>query len=162
MKQIAFILIFSLGFIGICSSQSARDSVVMQKAFFGGYNFIYHGEMLKIKHVVNLMEPNAAAYKQMKSARANNSVANVLGAAGGFLVGWTLGDLAGGEDPNYTVMGVGGALIVASIPFSVVTVKKSREAVATWNSGLSTSSLRPRGELKLGMTGFGLGLTYRF
>lgn len=162
MKQIAFILIFSLGFIGICSSQSARDSVVMQKAFFGGYNFIYHGEMLKIKHVVNLMEPNAAAYKQMKSARANNSVANVLGAAGGFCVGWVLGDLSSGEDPNYALLGAGGGLIVASIPFSISSVKKSREAVATWNSGLSTSSLRPRGELKLGMTGFGLGLTYRF
>lgn len=162
MKQIAFILIFSLGFIGICSSQSARDSVVMQKAPFGGYNFIYRGEALKIKHVVNVMQPNAAAHKQMKLAKSDNSIANVLGAAGGFCVGWVLGDLVSSEDPSYELLGVGSGLLVASIPFSISAIKKSREAVATWNSGLGTSSLRPRGELKLGMTGLGLGLTYRF
>jgi hypothetical protein len=108
------------------------------------------------------MDLNETAQKQMRLAKVNNDIANVLSVAGGFMVGWTLGDLASAEDPNYTVMAVGGGLIVAAIPFSVSAVKKSKQAVDTWNSGLRTSSLPVKSELRFGMTSTGLGLTFRF
>ncbi|MFN8863424.1 MAG: hypothetical protein ACK5W1_03850 [Flavobacteriales bacterium] len=157
---IAFALI--LGFTVPCCAQSPADSITMQKGFLGGYNFIYRGEILKVRQVVNVMDLNETAQKQMRLAKVNNDIANVLSVAGGFMVGWTLGDLASAEDPNYTVMAVGGGLIVAAIPFSVSAVKKSNQAVDTWNSGLRTSSLPVKSELRFGMTSTGLGLTFRF
>lgn len=151
-----------MGMTSLLLAQSAADSITMKKAPLGGYQFIYRGDNLRTKEVVQVMDLNKTACVQMKSARTSNSIANDLSFAGSFMVGWTLGDLAGGRDPNYAVMALGGGLIVTSIPFTVSAVKKSKKAVHTWNSGLSTSSLPPARELDFTMRGLGVGLVYRF
>jgi len=58
--------------------------------------------------------------------------------------------------------GIGAGLIVVSIPISQSFNKKAKQAVDTYNGGLQTSSFWDKNELKLTMTGNGIGLTLNF
>ena len=58
--------------------------------------------------------------------------------------------------------GIGVGLIVVSIPISKSFNKKAKQAVEIYNGGLQTSSFWYKNELKLSMTGNGIGLTLNF
>tara|TARA_B100000795_G_C22574625_1_gene351416 strand:+ start:408 stop:650 length:243 start_codon:yes stop_codon:yes gene_type:complete len=61
------------------------------KKVFGGYQFYKGDKLLKINQLVNTMKPNEQAYKQMKSAQSTYTMAMIFDYAGGFMVGWPLG-----------------------------------------------------------------------
>jgi len=161
MKRIVITLLLLAGIVTLSLGQSPNDSITMKRVF-GGHQFIYRGSQLEVKQLLDVMKLNEVAHKQIKSAKTNDAVSNVISSAGAFMVGWTLGDLAWGRDPNNAVLGVGVGLIAVSIPFSIISTKKAKQAVATWNNGLRTSSQPVKSELKLSMTGNGFGLTFRF
>ena len=68
-----------------------------------------------MKQVATIMEPNAEAYKQIQSARSSNTMAGVLGAIGGAMIGWNLGEALAGGDPNWALSAVGGAIVLVTI-----------------------------------------------
>jgi hypothetical protein len=51
-----------------------------------------------------------------KKARTNNVLSNIPGAAGGFLVGFELRYMLGGQEINWSVFGAGIVLVGFSIP----------------------------------------------
>lgn len=161
MKRIAIILFLLTVSLTFTFGQTVQDSITIKKVF-GGYMF-YKGERrLTMNQLVGTMKTNEVAYKQIKSAQSNNLLATIIGGAGGFMVGYTVGTALGGGDPNWAVAGVGAGLIVVSIPISQNFNKKAKQAVDTYNAGLQPIAFRYKKELKFSVTGHGVGLTLRF
>lgn len=161
MKRIAIIMILLTVVCSFTNGQSSTDSISMKK-IFGGYQFYQGDKRLNMFQLVNTMKPNDQAYQQMKAAQATNTLATIIGGVGGFMVGWPIGTAIGGGEPNWTMAGIGAGLIVVSIPITQSFNKKAKQAVETYNGGLQTSSFWDKNELKLSLTGSGIGLTLNF
>jgi len=144
------------------SLNAQSDSpVVMEKKPLGGYVFSQHGERLRVKEVVDIMESNTAVYDQMKRAQTNYGWATVVGGAGGFLIGWPLGTALGGGDPEWGMLAAGAVLVGVSIPITSKFVRQSQTAIALYNEGIgATEPTRP--SMQLLVQGNGLGLRWQF
>lgn len=162
MKLIILLSVFLFGTHASYFSQNSRDSIRMEPAGLGGFHFYQGNEMLTIGELTDLMSPNELAYKEMKSARSNNSISNVLGFSGGLLIGFSIGGLIGGGDVNLPILAAGGALIVAGIPFSSAAVKRSRKAIEIWNGGLRSTSSSTKTEIRFTALGSGVGVVFTF
>jgi hypothetical protein len=141
-------------------AQAKDKSMTMKNGFFG-WQFYQNDQKLKMPEVVKMMESNPQASTYIKSARTNNTWSSVIGTIGGFMVGYPLGQAAGGGTANWTLAGIGGGLIVAAIPFSIKANKQAKNAVAAYNEGLKSTSLR-KTEFEFGFTDNGVGLTVHF
>jgi hypothetical protein len=161
MRKIAIILTLLAVSMSFTFGQTASDSISMKKVF-GGYQFYQGEQRLNVNQLVNTMKPNNQAYQQIKSAQSTYTLATIIGGVGGFMVGWPIGTALGGGEPNWTMAGIGAGLIVVSIPISQSFNKKAKQAVETYNGGLQTSSFWDKNELKLSLTGNGIGLTLNF
>ncbi len=111
------------------------DSIEIRKAF-GGYQLYHEGKQLKSKELKDLLKPNEQAYKQFKSSRSSNTIATVLGYAGGFMIGWPLGTAIGGGKPNWILAGVGAGLVAVAIPISIGSNRKLKRSVGIYNATL--------------------------
>lgn len=161
MKRFAIIMTMLTVSLTLSFGQAVNDSISMKKVF-GGYQFYQGNKRLNMNKLVNTMQPNEVAYKEIKSAQSTYTIATIFGVAGGFMVGWPIGTALGGGDPNWTMAGIGAGLIVVSIPISQKFNKQAKHAVDTYNSGLKTSSFWDKSELELSMSGNGIGLKLRF
>ena len=139
---------------------SATDTIQMKKTF-GGYQYLQNGSTLKYRELENILRSNELAYSQIKSSRSSRTLATILGAAGGFMIGWPIGTAIGGGDANWTLAAIGAGAAAASIPFSISANRKIKNAVHTYNSGYKSSSLQ-KAQLNLQLSGSGVGLAYRF
>jgi hypothetical protein len=81
------------------SAQAGGDSIKMKKVL-GGYQFFQHHKFLKMGPLVKTLESNREAYKHIMSAQTANTLGSIIGGAGGFMVGWTLGTTIGGGEPT--------------------------------------------------------------
>lgn len=142
-------------------AQGSRDSIKTKKVF-GGYQFTQRKNPLKMKELVTMMKPNEAAYREIKGAQSNSTVATIIGGVGGFLIGYTLGTAVTGRDANWTVAAAGGGLIVVSIPFTIAANRHARRAVDLYNSGLRNSGFLDRTVWRFGASGNAVGLTLSF
>lgn len=135
----SFLILLTMS-VSMSFAQSSGDSITMKKVF-GGYEFYQSDKRLSMKQLVN---------------------ASIVGFVGGFKVGWPLGSAMAGGEPNWTIAGIDAGLIVVSIPISKSANNKAKLAVDAYNGGIQTSSFWDNRELKLSMTGNGIGLTLNF
>lgn len=161
MKKIVIILTLLTMSLTFTLGQTVNDSISAKKVF-GGYQFSQGGKRLKVNQLVNAMKPNEQAYNKIKSAKSTYTLATIIGGAGGFMVGYTIGTAIGGGDPNWVMAEIGAGLIVVSIPITLSYNKKAKEAVDTFNDGFKTSSYWNKSELKMTLTGNDIGFTLRF
>ena len=161
MRKIAIIITLLTVAYSFTYGQVSTDSITMKKVT-GGYQFYQGDKILNMSQLVNTMKLNEEAYKQIKSAQSTYTLVSIIGGVGGFMIGWPIGTALAGGEPNWTMAGIGAGLVVVSIPISQGFNKKAKQAVDTFNGGLKTSSIWDKSELKLSMTGNGIGLTFRF
>ena len=161
MKRIAFVICLLVIASAYSFGQTSSDSIVMEKVF-GGYKFYQGGKSLSMNQLVNVMESNEQAYKQMRSAQTTLTLTSVIGFAGGFMVGWPIGAAIAGGEPNWALAGAGAGLIAISIPLSIKFNKQAKQAVDNYNNGLQARSFWVKRELKLAVKGNGLGLMLYF
>jgi len=141
-------------------TQSVNDTIQFEKAA-GGYKYIYNNQILSLDKLGAMMQNNSIATEYFKKAKGNSGFANVLGFAGGFLIGYSLGTAIGGGKVNWTVVGVGCGLIVIAIPIVGSANKNLHNAVNAYNHGNTTSRI-DKIDLLLGMNQSGLGVAIRF
>lgn len=140
-----------------------QDEISINYSSWSGVSFSQNGISYTFKEAIPLMQSNQEAYQLLKSAKSSSDFANVLGAAGGFMVGWPIGTAIGGGDPNWTLAAVGAGLIAISIPISGGAKKKAQSAVDKYNSSLNTISYnnyKPQLEFASMQTGIGFRLTF--
>ncbi|WP_339870384.1 hypothetical protein [uncultured Algoriphagus sp.] len=161
MKTSLLILSFLILSFNASFGQVANDSITIRKSFWG-YKFYQGDTRVQLGDLVNIMQTNQEAYKSIKSAQSNYTLASIMGFAGGFMVGWPIGAAVAGGEPNWALAGIGAGLLVATIPITNSFVKKSRFAVDTYNRGSTASSVWDRTELNLSFSGTGAGLSLNF
>jgi hypothetical protein len=141
-------------------AQESSNEIIIQKNFFG-IKYFQNDRRLTPGEMSKIMEPNAEAYKLVKSGRALGTVSSILSSMGGFLIGYPIGASINGQETNWTMAAVGGGIIVGSIPLQLVSNNKMKKAVATYNKGASSTSFR-RTTFSVGATEHGYGLSVQF
>lgn len=140
-------------------AQIPSDSVFVTKNFWG-YKFYQKGQRLNFNQLPYIMEGSNDAYSLITKARTNNTISSIISGTGGFLIGWQLASAIIGGEPNWILAGVGGGLIIVSIPIFSKSHRQSLEAVEMYNAGLSADNLKA--QLNFGTTENGIGLKLSF
>ncbi|MBQ0768142.1 MAG: hypothetical protein KBT58_02550 [Bizionia sp.] len=158
MKKTILTLIFALTTITFCTAQKIEIEKV-----FGGYKYTQNGNQMTMKDLVKTMETNQQAFDLIKKAQSNNTLASIIGFAGGGLIGWPIGTAIGGGDANWTIAGIGVGLVAIGIPISSRVNKKTKQAVELYNSSLNATSFNEfKPEFKVIANGNGIGLSMNF
>jgi hypothetical protein len=155
MKHLFFTVIIILTYFQ-SFAQSAPDTIEVKKTL--GTVFRQHGQNLTPRQLMDLTQSNPEAHQKMQKARSNHQVGSVIGFAGGLLVGSTLGTAVSGGDANWTLAGIGAALIGVSVPFSSAYTRHAKEAVKIYNGGSKQTGMRT---LDLGFTLTGSGMAIK-
>jgi hypothetical protein len=159
MKKLFLILAFLLIGMSNLFAQNQSDSIEIRIS--SGVRYYQNGNKLTQRQLLTIMKTDNLAYSEMVSAKANSDMAIILGASGGFLLGYQLGKLIAGVYPNNVWALVGGVLMIASIPIIIQSNKKAKNAVRYYNDGIKQSALH-KTEYRIGLSGNGLGLSMRF
>jgi hypothetical protein len=161
MKKAAVIFtLYTVG-ISITFGQSMSDSISIQKGS-GGYQFIQGGKSFNLNKISRVMKSNDLAYHQIQAAKSTYQYASFFGASGGFMIGWPIGTMLGGGEPNWTIAAVGAVFIAASIPIGDKYKEQAQRAIDTFNADLQTSSFWHETELRFSLTPIGAKLTLSF
>jgi hypothetical protein len=126
---------------------------------FGGYRFERDSVSISPKMVLEIMEVNPQAYAEFKRAKSNYATAGVLGAVGGFMIGFPIGTAVVGGDPEWGLAAGGLGLILVSIPFTSAFRNHALNALDTYNSSLSSSK---RVKINFFLAGAGGKLVIKF
>jgi hypothetical protein len=158
MKKTIFTLTLAFATMTLCIAQQ-----IEMKKVFGGYKFSQNNENLTMSNLVKTMESNQQAFELIKKAKSKNSLASIIGFAGGGLIGWPIGTAVAGGEANWTLAGIGAGLLAVGIPISLSAINKAKEAVEIYNSSLNTTSYNKfQPEFKIIANGEGIGLTMNF
>lgn len=149
----------SIGYSQTSGSQSIQTPVdTTPIRIENGYYYQGRKELSKT-NIYTLLQTNDLAYQKLKSAQSEQTVATILGYAGGFLIGWPIGTALSGKDANWTVAVLGGVLVGIAIPFARSANKQVRRGIDIYNNAhqkpKTTSFFR---EMRLGTTGNSIGL----
>lgn len=152
------ILVFAFVSTACCMAQQ-----IEMKKVFGGYKYELNGKRLSMYNLAKTVESNQQAYKLVKKAQTNRTIAIIMGCTGGGLIGYQTGTDSAGGKANWTLAGIGAGLLVVAIPISLSADKKTKQAVELYNHSLSTTSnYECKPELKLIANGKGVGLSMNF
>ncbi len=158
MKKTILTLAVVLTTLTFCNAQQ----IEMEKVF-GGYKYTQNGNQMTMRDLVKTMESNQQAFELIKKAQSNNTLASILGFAGGGLIGWPIGTAIGGGDAEWALAGIGAGLVAIGIPISSSANKKAKHAVELYNSSLNpTSYYEFKPEFKVITNGNGIGLSMNF
>lgn len=107
-----------------------------------------------------LLMTNEDAYREFKIARNKATISSILGFSSGLLVAVPLVTAVAGGQPEWLLAAGGGALFLASIPFSSSSKGHALTAIELYNSELSASHQRVKPTLYF--TGTSASLVIRF
>jgi hypothetical protein len=156
-----YFLVFCILFAGKSElfSQNQTDSLEMETTI--GTVFLQNNSILSPKDLLYVMQLNEEAYNEMSIAISCRNSGIVLGMGGGFAVGFSIGRVISGREPNWVLAGFGVAGIVGSFALQAAFYTHARNAVTIYNSGLKPVSVwRPA--LNLAVSGNGIGICLRF
>jgi hypothetical protein len=161
MKKFAILMALLSVSLTFVFGQNTTDTISMKKKS-GGYVFYQVEKRLTMSQLIMTLKPNEQAYKQLKSAQANYTMGQVLGYAGGFIIGYQIVNALWNSEINWRMAGLGAGLIVFAIPLSQSFNSKAKQAIDTYNSDLQSISYREKSEIQFSITENGIGLVLRF
>jgi len=138
-----------------------KDTIQVVK-MGSGYRFKYKGEELTGLRLEDVIDNNAEAARYFNKAKGSAGFGNVLGYAGGFMIGWPIGTALGGGKANWTMAAIGCGLLVIAIPIVSSANHNVLKAVNAFNQESLTSSRNTYYNITLGMNQSGLGLAINF
>ncbi|MDN3621012.1 hypothetical protein QWY81_16215 [Polaribacter undariae] len=157
MKKLIFTIVLSVFALSFTNAQKIET-----KKVFGGYIFSQNDSNLTLSQMQEVMKDNKQAFDLMKSAKSNQTWGMILGVAGGGLVGFPVGTAIGGGEPKWALVGVGAALIVASIPIVKAVNRKTKEAVDLYNADVPSVSSNLNPSFNFNVKGVSMGISMSF
>jgi len=128
-----------------------------------GYQYKYKGENLTLSQIGTFMEKNNSTAELYKSAKNTTGTLSVLSYIGGFCLGYGLGPVLYGKEPNLTIAGIGCGIMVVTIPIVSSAENKLKKAVDIYNAISRDAMVAPAHyELKLAIIPNGIGVAIRF
>jgi len=102
MNKLSILLVLFLFTEMSIKAQEPNDTIQIKKTFIGMV-FKQNNKPLKPIQMITLMENYPEASNEMKKARNNYIISNIIGGTGGLMVGWSLGSsVSGGKSsPSY-------------------------------------------------------------
>ena len=159
MKTIILTVTLTLTFITLCSSQKME-----MKKTFSGYVFFKDGERISKRNLKKTLEPNKIAFDLFKNSRTKKTVGSILEFSGGFLIGFPIGQaISYNPEPNWSLAGIGGGLVIIGTIFSLDVIKKTKRAVEIYNSSWNSASdykFEPDFEVIANRNGIGLLISF--
>ena len=121
---------------------------IEKRSVFLGTELQQGGKPIDEADLIDKLGREPASAESMSAAKTLGLVGQILGYAGGFLIGWPIGQaIAGDSDPTWVLAGIGGGLVVVGIPFSIASSNNFENAVDAHNESLKT---RVRGPVQVG------------
>ena len=158
MKKLYILVVLML--LNSCLfGQNVSDTIVLMNIH--GAKFMQHNKALTPGNLLQITKLNPEAYKVMHLAKSNDDLAKIFGFAGGFMIGWPIGSLIGGREPNWTMAIIGAGMIAISFPFIDGYNRHARKAVEIYNDWLKQTA-NNKIEFRLGMTYNGFGISMKF
>ncbi len=163
MKYLLIITLTFFLFTSSCTAQAQNADTLYLKSTFWGNKFYKGDTIYSINGVLEELAANEQPYNLMLKAKKDNTFAQIFGAAGGLLIGWSVAtDLSGGE-PNWYLTGIGVGLAAISIPLSFNFIKKANQALQQHNSLITGSNKwNYKPVYHFGLSGNGVLLKIRF
>lgn len=153
------LLLFAFIVIGLQVTQAQE---IEMKINFWGYKFIQNGERLSMKELLAATDANEKAYALIRKARTQNTLSTIFSFTSGALIGIPIGQSLGGEDPNWTLAYIGGAIAVISIPLSFGALNNFNKGIDTYNVSKAATGYHFKPEFKISAGGNGVGLSINF
>ena len=148
--SVCFLLVSHL----LCAQNEKK--LTLSKDFWG-YKYQEGGNTISKQQAMRLLESNPEAIKLFREGNANLVPAGVLGFAGGFMIGWPLGEsIAGKKDPKWALAAGGLALVIVGGVLEKSFQRKANQALDLYNKESLSSSLNFKA------TGNGFAVTYTF
>lgn len=120
----------------------SRDAEIKRESgFLGALAYSQNSERLAEHTLAAGLEDNPATTEAMAGYAPLRTSAVVLGAVGGGLIGWPIGQSIGGSrDPNWTLAYIGAGVLVGNIILESLARSKLDQAVEVHNQSLSKPS----------------------
>lgn len=141
--------------------QTPTDTISIQKVF-GGYQYYQGNNRLGFSQMINQMQSNEQALKEIKAAQTNNSVASITGYIGGFMLGWPIGTAIGGGRPNWALAGAGAGVLAIGITLNQKSNKQTAKAIHIFNESIKSGSFLDNVQIDYQLSVNGIGIRMRF
>jgi hypothetical protein len=141
----------------LVSSAVFSQPLEMHKTL-GGAHFMRDTLYLSHRHVAEILSVDPQASEEFKIALSNYRIGGIMGFSGAVLLAIPLVSAFSGGDAEWLLAGGGGALLIASIPFSRAFKSRAATAISIFNQKHAgqTGRLKPRFYFN------GAGLTLKF
>jgi outer membrane lipoprotein SlyB len=161
MKKIVLLC----GFMAVCIGnhlfgQTPTGLIESRKLAMGELYYLGN-ERLTMRRLSEITIHNPLAHREIKLARTCNVFGAILGAAGGACIGYPLGTLIGGGQPNWVIAGVGAGFLLIGLPIAIAGDRHVAKGVALYNQGIQEASVTTV-HLQLVFNPTGIGVVMRF
>jgi hypothetical protein len=127
----------------------ASSPITVRSAGLGS-SYEQRGVSLDQGDMLDKLSERPATRDDVQKARTLQTVAVILGATGGALIGWPIGSAIGGDpDPAWILAGIGAGVVVVSIPFSISSSSSVAKAVKAHNDSFESRKSSKRQEPSL-------------
>ena len=159
-----FILVISLtSFLSWSQDEDSKfDSLKITKSSLG-YNFYSGNTQIYKDDFRNIISKDHAAFEYFRKGNNMNALSTILSLGAGFGIGWLVGGMLAGGEPNWIMGGVGAGLLIFSIPLSQRAQSNFNKSVTLYNKNLSNESNYIQSsylKLTFGIQEIGLKLTF--
>jgi hypothetical protein len=139
----------------------AESELIFRKTTFNSH-FEQDSGLVRLRDVKKLMAPYPEAAAEFKKAKSNYDAGTVFSLAGGFLVGWPLGEQIGGGEPNWNMAAAGVVLLVPAVLLHRTYLKHARKSADLYNQKAKSSSARLRPNVQVLLNPFKAGVVLKF
>jgi len=161
MKKIYLILAMILTALTAINAQNSSDTITIKKVT-GGYQYLKGDIPLTMPQLTKEMASDPVAFEKIKKASTTFGFVSVLSYAGGFCIGYPIGTMLGGGEPQWVLAGIGAVMVAIALPIAKNVDSHTRQAVEIYNTGKQKTSFWDNTELRLSMTENGVGFALRF
>lgn len=157
--------VFLFGASAVTNAQKKSDKL---KIVNGSFKNKYYKGVWNIskEKAYGMLRENGEAYNLVITGEKLQKTGSAIAFAGGALIGFTLGSALGGaEDPKWYIAGIGGGMVLLSLPIYSTGKKKVQMGVEVYNETLKTAYIQQNrfiDEVSIVGTDTGIGLRFTF
>ncbi len=140
---------------------AVRDTIQYSPSGLG-YKYTYKNEPMTIQQLESMLSTNSTAHQYLLKAKSTSPLISVLSYAGGGFIGYPIGTMLGGGEPQWTMALIGCGLIAIALPITAAAENNLKKAVRYYNNGIAPAPKTTSMELKMGATQNGIGVVLRF
>ncbi|NDP21228.1 MAG: DUF4156 domain-containing protein [Paludibacter sp.] len=137
------------------------DTIQLMK-LNGVTKYMYKGENLTMDRLSFIVQKNAKSLEYLNKAKSTSGLLNVMGFVGGALIGYPLGTLLGGGNPNWTLAAVGCGVLVVAIPIASTANNNVKKSIDTFNRLTPIAQNDLYYDIRFGIIQSGLGFSIKF